>query len=469
MRRILCCITLSLALVGAVHASPPASVPQGAPGTVAVATAGITYFAQAGDTLTSIAQIYTGHRGNWAALGRINRIERDVSIPIGTGIVIPADLLTDDATNATVATMSGSSRATAANGTRVSLSIGMRVGEGVEIETGANSFLTLALADASRISVPSNSRVRLTKLRVTRYTGSPRTEVMLLRGRVESRVAPLESIKGKFEVRTPHSVAGVRGTRFRVGIVDSGAAHEVLSGGVAAGGRGQTDTLMLASARGAIVNAAAAGPAVDLLPPPQIVAPDTPSIYPAARFTVSPLPGASAYHVQISTDQDALNVIAENRSTQPQIAIDGLRDGDYFMHVSALDRAGLEGLVRTQAFTLKQQAQSRIAAPYVERSDARSVTLRWAAQPGQRYQLQIARDADFSWLIHSVTTNLPESTVPRPPFGSYFARVQTIDPDGGVHASSSVQSFVVTDHWVLNEGKPVKAKEPARSTSGNAN
>jgi hypothetical protein len=480
MRRSLSCITLSLALVGtatcAAQALPSPAVTQGKPGTIAVATGGITYFAQGGDTLMSVAQAYTGRRENWIALGRINRIDRDISIPIGTGIVIPADLLIDEGAQATVATMSGSSRATAADGTAVALSIGMRIGEGVEIETGANSFLTLALSDASRISVPSNSRLRLAKLRVTRYTGSPRTEVMLLRGRVESRVAPLDAVKGKFEVRTPQSVAGVRGTRFRVGIAGTGVTHEVLSGSVAAESRKQAETLMLAAGRGAIVGATHSGTAVDLLPAPQVVVPETSAIYPAARFTVTPQADASAYHIQISTDHEALNVIAESRSAQPQLAVEGLRDGQYFMHVSALDRAGLEGLVRTQAFTLKQQqpsvASSRVAAPaapYVERSDARSVTLRWAAQPGLRYQLQIARDADFSWLIHSAATDLPEATVPRPPFGTYYARVQMLAPDGRLHASSNVQPFVVTDHWVLNDGTPVKAKEPARGAPDNAN
>jgi hypothetical protein len=266
----------------------------------------------------------------------------------------------------------------------------------------------------------------------------------------------------------------VRGTRFRVGFAGAGVTHEVLSGSVATASRGQADTLMLNAGRGAVVGTANAGPAVDLLPPPQVITPDGTGTYSTARFSVAPQAGASAYHVQISTDQDALNVIAESRSAQPQLAVDGLRDGQYFMHVAALDRAGIEGFVRTQAFTLKQQpalASSRTtapAAPSVERSDARSVTLHWAAQPGLRYQLQIARDADFSWLIHSAATESAEASVPRPPFGTYYARVQMIGPDGRLVASSSVQPFVVTDHWVLNDGKPASAKEPARSTPDSA-
>src|SRR3546814_14277458 len=75
---------------------------------------------------------------------------------------------------------------------------------GVKISTGANSFLTLQLSDASRISLPSNSSVELAKLRKTLYTGSPRTEIKLLQGKVVSRVSPLDTNQGNFEISTPY-------------------------------------------------------------------------------------------------------------------------------------------------------------------------------------------------------------------------------------------------------------------------
>src|SRR5450631_3626921 len=68
----------------------------GTPGSVSVAPAGITYFAQAGDTLSSISRQFTARADNWAALGKLNRISKDINIPIGTGILIPAELLADE-------------------------------------------------------------------------------------------------------------------------------------------------------------------------------------------------------------------------------------------------------------------------------------------------------------------------------------------------------------------------------------
>ncbi|HYD82204.1 MAG TPA: FecR domain-containing protein [Paucimonas sp.] len=459
MRKPLCRLLLLLVLAaGSAHAGPAAA--EGKPGSITVAAAGIIYHAQAGDTLMSVAQQFTGKAANWAALGKLNDIRKDDSIPIGTGIVIPADLLLDEPTEAKVAALSGTIVTKGADGGRIALAVGARIIEGMEIETSANGFLTITLPDSSRVSIPSNSRVKLAKLRVTRYTKSPRTEVTLLRGRVESRVAPLEAIKGRFEVHTPRSVAGVRGTHFRVGWNGKTAANEVLDGSVAVGKDRQTETVRLAAARGSVAGAAGVGPAVDLLPAPQVAAPAG-TDYPAPAFTLVPVSGAAAYHVQVSTDRDAQNVIAESRSPQTTLKVDGIRDGDYFMHVSAIDQAGLEGLVRTQAFRLQIRPESRArpaasGAPLVERSDSKTVTLRWPAQAGKQYRLQVSRDPDFSWLIHTKQVTAPEATLPRPDFGTYYARVQTVNADGSVNAFSPVQPFVVTDHWVINDGSQAK-------------
>jgi hypothetical protein len=69
------------------------------------------------------------------------------------------------------------------------------VKEGTSITTGKNGFLTLAFPDESRVSIPSNSQVSLSKLRKTKYVASPRTEISLSEGKVESRVTSLSSNK----------------------------------------------------------------------------------------------------------------------------------------------------------------------------------------------------------------------------------------------------------------------------------
>src|SRR5690606_24998706 len=143
--------------------------------------------------------------------------------------------------------------------------VGSRIVEGMKIQTGVNSFLTISLPDASRISLPSNSGMQMTKLRRAPYTGSPRVEVPLLRGRVLSRVSPLDTNKGRFEVRTPVSVAGVRGTYFRASYDGTKASTEVLDGHVAASSIRTQETRLLPRAKGNIISRSEVSPAIDLL------------------------------------------------------------------------------------------------------------------------------------------------------------------------------------------------------------
>src|SRR5690606_1086780 len=117
-------------------------------GSIVVNPSGIVYYAQAGDTLMSIAHRFTSKASNWSALGDINRISQDTSIPIGTGIIIPADLLTDEPSEATVIARNGSITAIYPDGSSSLLNVGSRVVEGMKIQTGANSFLTISLPDA---------------------------------------------------------------------------------------------------------------------------------------------------------------------------------------------------------------------------------------------------------------------------------------------------------------------------------
>jgi len=454
-------------------AMPLAATATFGPGNITIGTTSITYFARAGDTLTSIAQQYTDKSGNWTALGKLNRIDRDSSIPVGTPIVIPGELLGDTPAKATVVAMTGTVAATAADGNTVHLTIGSMVAEGTQIQTSGNSFLTMALADQSRISVPSNSRLQISKLRTARYLHRPRTEILLLHGRVESRVSPLEANQGRFEVRTPLSVAGVRGTQFRVGFVGEGAgrriATETLEGRVAVAHAGKSalpDKVVLTQAKGNITDARSVGPAVDLLPAPLLMpgAGATGADYSSARIAVAAVPGAKAYQLQIARDPEALNLLAENRAALPVLSIAGVPEGRYFARLSAIDRSGLEGMSSITPITLLRLndlhsgTYKAPGAPKVAGSDSKTVTLRWTPTAGQSMRLQLARNSDFSSLVVNRVSPAGEAQLGRPPFGTYYARVEILDDSGNVQASSLAQPIIVTDQWIMNDGEPITVR-----------
>lgn len=438
-----------------------------APGSIKVNASNITYYAQSGDTLLAIAQRLTTRSGNWVGIGVANKINKDSSIPIGTAIIIPAELLADEPSEATVIARNGSITATSADGSSTILNIGSRITEGMRIKTEANSFITISLIDESRVSVPSNSSVLITKLRKSLYTASPRTEVKLMRGRVESRVSPLDVNRGRFEVHTPLSVAGVRGTHFRVSInSNQKVTTEVLEGRVAVGSQQAPKTLLL-PAKGNLITRDVIGPAIDLLSPPQLTG--TPYRHDAAaKFNIAPIAEARAYHVQIAQDGELLNLLAEANSNSTEVVIDNIQEGNYFVRIAAIDKFGLEGMPRIIAANIKNREIIKVlptqAAPSVGDGNLKELVLRWPGAPNQTYNVQVARDVDFSWLLFSTSVIGNEIKLPRPLFGTYFARVQSVNPDGSANQFSFAQTLIVTDQWIINDGHPLRPKEVSRNS-----
>lgn len=521
----------------------------GEPGTIVATPPDMTYYALQGDTLTGIAKRFTNKSQNWELLSKRNHIADDRAIPIGTAILIPADLLPEEASEARVVALAGNPTYKAADGIETSLAIGTVVKEGTKITTGKNGFLTLAFPDESRVSIPSNSQISLSKLRKTKYIASPRTEISLSEGKVESRVTSLANNKGRFEVRSPLAVAGVRGTHFRVGINADGTANEVLEGGVAVGTAGKKNNeLLLPAGKGNIIGANGLGKAVDLLPPPVLETGYAIQTRPTVQFIAQKSAAAAGYRVQIARDAQALDVLAENRYKENRFKFDGLEDGQYFIRLTAIDALGLEGLPLTTGFTLKArpeppfsiQPKSKVRATSVDftwteaahayayhlqvatdaefnnlvldqadikdvqfsstlqqgeyfwriatviqknglfdqgpygdiqkfqklppqaaasfsDSQGKQISFNWTAEPGQKFLIQIALDAEFKKLYLSQESDQAELKIPRPPAGEYHIRVRATDPDGYVGAFSATQKITIQSRWTTSDGEAIQS------------
>ena len=439
---------------------------------VTIGVAEISYRTRAGDTLTSIAERFTGAASNWAALGKINGVSQDTRIAVNTAISIPADLLTDQPTPARVTALSGMVTAIGTDKVRTRLKIGASVTEGMQIETSKNSFVTLALIDASRISIPSNSLVRLTSLRSTRYTRSPRTAITIIHGSIESVVTPLTLNKGRYQIFSPSAIAGVRGTHFRVAVLPNGSsANSLYEGSIdveprSAQVRSATRPTVLNAGFGNVATRQAVGAPVPLLAAPLLAIPPVWRDIAEARFAIAPQSGAAAYHLQLATDTQALEPIIEARSASPQIALNNVVEGDYSVRLSAIDANGIEGFSRVIPVSLRRPTASSStddmpSAPYLGGADQQQLNLKWLDQNGTKFRVQVARDVDFSRLQFNGITTRAELNLPRPPLGMYYARVQRQNRDGSVGPFSATQAFVVADEWVTADGLP----KPARASA----
>lgn len=460
--------TAALVLTGAAFVmfnTPVVAATQtpGQPGSFVHTPPDVTYYAMQGDTPTSIAKRYTTSPNNWMVLTKRNKIQNDRAIPIGTAILIPVELLPEEASEARVYALAGQVLYRTPQGQESELGLQAKVHEGGIISTGKNGFLTLALSDDSRLSIPSNTQIKLSKLRVTKYTQSPRTEVSLVDGKIESRVTTLQNNKGRYEVRTQLAVAGVRGTHFRVGVSATGVANEVLHGGVAVSPQTQSKNppeLVLTSGKGNIVGPDGMQAAVDLLPAPQMEARYTLQERPLLQFKVAEQTGAKQYRAQIARDAQVQDVIAEATFKENRLRFEGFADGNYFIRISAIDQHGLEGMPLVQAFTMKAYPEPPFIVEPKVKTRSSDVHFVWTeAQHAKAYHLQVARDADFKQIVSDVKdiagvdytlANLADTT--------YYWRVATQTVQAGKSEQgpySDIQSFKklpAQAQAALNEG-----------------
>ncbi len=91
--------------------------------------------------------------------------------------------------------------------------------EGVFIRTHAGSNALIELTGSfgiSQIEIKENSQLRLAQLAENRDTASQNTLIDLAIGKLLIKAKELSSKKSSFEVKTPTSIVGVRGTNFTV-------------------------------------------------------------------------------------------------------------------------------------------------------------------------------------------------------------------------------------------------------------
>ena len=266
------------------------------------------YRVRAGDTLINIANTYTRNSANWNPLQSLNKIVAPEQLPIGLELHIPLSMIPVRPAEARVVHISG--QASAAGKT---LAPGASLPEGSTVVTAPNGFVTLELADGSKLTLPADGSVELSRMRQFEGTGLTDSVVRVQRGSVESSVAPEGQGVGRFEIRTPVAVTGVRGTRFRVQSGSGGVHSEVLEGSVRLQPHapGATPAKPVAVARGFGAAVGADGTVAglrQLLPAPQLAAPTRAGGQWTSAF--EPVPGAKSYLVRVSRDADGAQPVS---------------------------------------------------------------------------------------------------------------------------------------------------------------
>lgn len=115
----------------------------------------------------------------------------------------------------------GSVEVKSASGSWMPAAIGMEMKQGDMIRTRANSFALLnvdGMAQTATVEVKQNSELALAELTANIEAKTQSTLLDLALGEVLIKAKKLHSEKSKFEVKTPTSIVGVRGTTFSVAV-----------------------------------------------------------------------------------------------------------------------------------------------------------------------------------------------------------------------------------------------------------
>ena len=354
----------------------------------------LDYVVRPGDTLIDLASAYMHRPLDYRRVQRENRVANPRRLSIGRTLALPVDLLRADPDEARIAGFRGAVSLNQDGVSRAPTS-GQIVRESAVLSTGANAFVRLALSDGSHVVVPSNSRVRVSRLRRYAINGAVDHALTVETGRAESRVTP-RTRPGGFAIRTPVSVSAVRGTDFRVSFDEASerSATEVLEGAVAVvSGEGEA----LAAADHGVSAASGAVRLLPLLPAPALTRPDAPQTRPQVVFEVQPLPGAERYRGRIAQDAGMIEAFAEADSAPGGPLVFGdMEEGAYFLRLTALSPEGLEGKATTYSFIRARNGVGGLASAMDQRDRRRFYRFRWEAEGvGEAsFRFQLWREAE---------------------------------------------------------------------------
>lgn len=329
----------------------------------------ISYRIREGDSLMGLGRRYFVSPDSYKTVQRHNSLSNPDSLRVGKMIVIPTSVLRYTRLEARVIAYTGHA-SIGRNGRADPVSLQTKLSEGAVVETAEDGYLTLQLANGSKISLPSNSRLRVARMRTYLLTGGTDLDFMVERGRTETSATPLRDNRSRFRMRTPVAVSAVRGTVFRIGYdgPNTPSLTEVVEGTVAVNLNATAAQTSLPTGFGAAGSADGRLKREELLPPPEFVSPASLQRGRDVAFAFRPDPGAVGYHVQVAQDREFVDVVTSARSTTPQVNLGQLAAGKYFVRAMAIAPSGLEGMPQTQAFERRLESLVARRLPGASRS-----------------------------------------------------------------------------------------------------
>jgi hypothetical protein len=228
-----------------------------------------SYRVRQGDTLNNISERFLLKQEMLTELLRANGGISQNELQVGQIILIPRPLVRYYTSQAVVAFLKCTAPITLGGSTKP-LKVGSAIIQGDIINVPTQCDVSLQFEDRSLVRMPSGGSIKISVLRKCAFEKSPEVQLNLLDGRVEVKVPRRQSGDAPFGVSTPTSVAGVRGTEFRVGFDQSSGVGkvEVSSGLVGTRGVADSQEAGVSAQKGVVIPGAGLAGKVEDLPAP---------------------------------------------------------------------------------------------------------------------------------------------------------------------------------------------------------
>ncbi|MFK8067220.1 MAG: FecR domain-containing protein [Gammaproteobacteria bacterium] len=400
------------------------------------------YTVKQGDNLWNLTEDFLVDIRYWRKLQTLNNINQPSRMRPGSTLRIPREWSRIRPSEATIKSFSGDVIVTA-SGNEKNVSTDMKLVAGDQIQTGSEAFAKLIFEDGSMLILRENSELILQTLESYGNKDVFNTRLELKRGRSDNQVNPDKKSGSRFEINTPSATAAVRGTSYRINVIDQKSmTTEVLEGEVnVANETGKTGV------EGGFGTLAKKGepptPPVVLLPAPVLSQLSGSVDQLPIKFQLPEIKGAQAYRVQVASDSKFLALDYDDLSLTTSARINELSDGKYFMKVRGVDINSIEGFDSKHVFVLNAKPEAPLI---LEPQSGQTVSsnhrkFSWTKNTDAKaYHFQLANNLNFDQPLIDVSDYKETSTDISQPLspGKWFWRVTALDaegagPDGSVN------------------------------------
>lgn len=313
----------------------------------------IVYKIQNGDTLNKLSRKYFRQPSDLETIKQINHLGNIDLLKSGAWLKIPRDTVKQSPSQATINSLSCARTIRAGTPLRP-MAVGSVLTEGAIIDIPSECHASMLLDDGSAIRLPSSAAIKITILRRNALEKTPEVQLDLVRGKVDLEVFKGRAKTTPFEVRTPLSVTGVRGTEFRVGYTPQGETGqvEVLGGIVSAMGLNDTEAKAISKGQGMPFDSSGKSlPIEKLLPPPSFEAADLNSDAPSTyNIKLKATPEADHYIVTSAKTANLLSSHTSESISAPVVQTPKLSQQTVFFKFASVSKAGLMGATSQYGF-----------------------------------------------------------------------------------------------------------------------